>query len=103
ALAKLDEAKKIGEPFPLVLIDGHMPEMDGVTLAQKIKQDPDLVGGTVLMLTSGGPLGDVGRCQELGISAYRMKPVKQSELLDAIRRALRPALRHDEPASPPDE
>jgi CheY-like chemotaxis protein/HPt (histidine-containing phosphotransfer) domain-containing protein len=36
------------------------------------------------MLTSGGQPGDVARCRELGIAAYLMKPVKQSDLLDAI-------------------
>ena len=36
------------------------------------------------MLTSAGLPGDVGRCLGLGISAYLMKPVKQSELFDTI-------------------
>ena len=36
------------------------------------------------MLTSGGQAGDVRRCEELGVGAHLMKPVKQSELLEAI-------------------
>lgn len=41
-----------------------------------------------MMLTSGGIRGDAARCQQLGISAYLTKPVKHSELLDAIMLAL---------------
>ena len=37
-----------------------------------------------MMLTSGDRPEDVARCRELGVAAYLMKPVKQSELFDAI-------------------
>jgi two-component system, sensor histidine kinase and response regulator len=36
------------------------------------------------MLTSGGPASDAARCRELGIMSYLTKPIKQSELLNAI-------------------
>jgi PAS domain S-box-containing protein len=88
ALAALREAVSGGQPFPLVLLDGHMPEMDGFRLAEQIRQTPDLVGATIMMLTSGGQSGDVARCRELGIAGYMMKPIKQSALLDAILRVL---------------
>ena len=41
-----------------------------------------------MMLTSGDRPGDVKRCEELGIVAYLMKPIKQSELFDAIAAAM---------------
>ena len=41
-----------------------------------------------MMLTSGDQPGDVARCQELGVAVYLVKPVKQSELFDAIVLAL---------------
>jgi len=84
AIQALEVAKSMGRPFPLVLLDGQMPEMDGLTLAGRIEKDPDLVGATVMMLTSAGHLGDAARCRELGISAYLVKPVRQGELLQAI-------------------
>jgi CheY-like chemotaxis protein/HPt (histidine-containing phosphotransfer) domain-containing protein len=37
-----------------------------------------------MMLTSAGQPGDGARCRELGISAYLTKPIRQSDLLDAI-------------------
>jgi signal transduction histidine kinase/DNA-binding response OmpR family regulator len=84
ALQALEVAKSTGRPFPLILLDGQMPEMDGFTLAERIKKDPDLVGATIMMLTSAGHLGDAARCRELGISAYLVKPIRQGELLQGI-------------------
>jgi CheY-like chemotaxis protein len=84
ALQALEVAKSTGRPFPLILLDGQMPEMDGFTLAERIKKDPGLVGATIMMLTSAGHLGDAARCRELGISAYLVKPIRQAELLQGI-------------------
>jgi PAS domain S-box-containing protein len=84
ALAALRAAVEAGIPFPLVLLDGHMPEMDGFMLARRIQADAALAGSILIMLTSAGMPDDVARCRSLGIRAYLMKPVKQSELLDAI-------------------
>jgi len=84
ALAVIKQAKEAGKPFALLLLDNHMPEIDGFTLAERIKQQPELAGAIIMMLTSGGERGDAARCRELGIAAYLTKPIKQSELLDAI-------------------
>ena len=84
ALQALEVAKSTGHPFPLILLDGQMPEMDGFTLAERIQKDPSLVGATIMMLTSAGQLGDAARCRELGISAYLVKPIRQGELLEGI-------------------
>jgi two-component system, sensor histidine kinase and response regulator len=88
ALQALEIAKNTGRPFPLILLDGQMPEMDGFTLAASIKKDPDLMGASIIMLTSAGHLGDAVRCRELGISGYLVKPIRQGELLDSICRIL---------------
>ncbi|HYT92116.1 MAG TPA: response regulator [Gemmataceae bacterium] len=92
ALALLHDAVSKGQPFPLVLLDGHMPGMDGFTLAREIKDSPELAETAIVMLTSGGRSDDQARCCELGIAGYMMKPVKQSALLHAVLTALgRPA------------
>jgi two-component system sensor histidine kinase/response regulator len=88
ALRALEAAKNEDRPFALILLDGHMPEIDGFTLAQQIQDHPDLVRTTIMMLTSADQLGDATRCRKLGISAYLVKPVRQSELLDIICRSL---------------
>jgi PAS domain S-box-containing protein len=94
ALAVLSEAAAAGEPYPLILLDGHMPETDGFTLAARIQADPALSGATVLMLTSAGQPDDVERCRQLGIRAYLTKPVRQSELLESILSTLGSAPLH---------
>jgi len=88
ALQALEIAKSTGRAFPLILLDGQMPEMDGFTLAEIIQKDPELVGAAIMMLTSAGHVGDAARCRELGISAYLVKPVRQGELLSSIRQIL---------------
>ncbi len=93
ALAAVGQAADDGEPFPLVLLDAHMPEMDGFDLAERIRRVSAMAGTAIVMLTSAGHPEDVARCRALGIDAYLMKPVKQSELLEAVLTALGQSLR----------
>jgi PAS domain S-box-containing protein len=88
ALQALEIAKSTGHPFPLILLDGQMPEMDGFALVELIQNDRGLAGATIMMLTSVGQIGDAKRCRDLGISAYLVKPIRQSELLEAVCRVL---------------
>jgi PAS domain S-box-containing protein len=88
ALAELRRAADAGTPYPLVLLDAHMPDMDGFMLAAQIHQTPGLAGTTLVMLTSAGRPEDIARCRELGIGAYLLKPVKQSDLLATVLAAL---------------
>jgi len=88
ALAQLSAALEAGEPYPLILTDMHMPEMDGFALIEQIRRRPELSTATIMMLTSAGHRGDAARCQELGVSAYLLKPIRQSELREAVARVL---------------
>jgi len=65
-----------------------MPGMDGFALAERIKQTPELAEATIMMLTSSGQRGEGARCRELGIAAYLTKPIRQSELRQAIATVL---------------
>ncbi len=84
ALREMARAKESGESYRLVLLDAHMPQMDGYTLAARIKANPDWAGATILMLSSGRLSGELDRSQDSGIAMYLTKPIKQSELLSAI-------------------
>ncbi len=88
ALEKMEQNVALGRMFPLVLLDAQMPHMDGFALAAKIKRNPQLARATIMMLTSVGQRGDAARCRELGVAAYLIKPIRQSELLRAILDAL---------------
>ncbi len=88
ALDEMLRAAQSGTPFPLVLLDAVMPEMDGFELAENIKQRPELTASTVMMLSSAMPAGAAARCNQLGIAGVLTKPVTQSDLLDAILLAI---------------
>jgi signal transduction histidine kinase/DNA-binding response OmpR family regulator len=88
ALAQLSAAREEGEPYNLILTDMHMPDMDGFALVEQIRHRPELATATIMMLTSAGHRGDAARCQELGVSAYLLKPIRQSELREAVARVL---------------
>ncbi len=88
ALKAMKRARAEGNPFQVVLLDGHMPEMDGFEVAARVKKDPHLRHATVILLTSAGRREDVRRAKTLGAAAALTKPVKQSELWDAIVTAL---------------
>ncbi len=87
-LAALGQALQSGKPFPLVLLDAHMPEFDGFEVAEQIRRDPRLAGASIMMLTSDHQLGDSERCRALSISTFLTKPITQSDLFDAILVAL---------------
>ncbi|HJZ50987.1 MAG TPA: response regulator [Candidatus Acidoferrales bacterium] len=88
AMETLRRAHKDGHPFRLVLLDAHMPAMDGFEVASHVKHDPHLHGTTVILLTSAGHTEDMARAKSLGAAASVAKPVKQSDLWDAIITAL---------------
>jgi signal transduction histidine kinase/CheY-like chemotaxis protein len=88
ALAELSAARDAGEPYALVLTDLLMPKVDGFAIVEQIRHRPELSTAIIMMMTSAGHPGDAARCQELGVAAYLLKPIRQSELRQAIARAL---------------
>jgi CheY-like chemotaxis protein len=88
AILQLRSAYRDGKPFELMLSDVNMPEIDGFALVEQVRRDPSLADITTIMLTSGERDEDVSRCQQLGVAQRLMKPIKQSELYDAILNCL---------------
>ncbi len=88
ALAMLRSAAEAGSPYTLLVCDVHMPEMDGFDLAARVANDPEIGSAKMILMTSAGQRGDTLRCRELGIASYLTKPVRQSELREAIAAAL---------------
>ncbi|HEV2276545.1 MAG TPA: response regulator [Acidobacteriaceae bacterium] len=84
SLAKRDAS----DAFALVLLDVNMPAMDGFAVAEQIRKTYRHLGVKVILLTSASRPSDLARCRELEISGYLSKPVKQSELFDAIVTAM---------------
>jgi CheY-like chemotaxis protein len=94
ALATLEHAQRSGNPFELLLTDLQMPMMNGFGLVERVRQNPELAGATIMMLTSSGEQAERDRCLELGVKAYLNKPIRQSALRQAILSAMRSAIDH---------
>ena len=84
ALAALDAATAGPGPFDLLLVDAHMPGIDGFTLLELARNRHDLGGTVVVMLTSDRQPGDLDRCRELQVAAHLVKPVRQAQLRQAL-------------------
>ena len=84
ALEELRLAIDSKDLYEIAILDMQMPEMDGETLGQKIKQDPDLKNTILVLSTSMGKRGDAKRIEEIGFAAYLTKPVKQSQFYDCL-------------------
>jgi PAS domain S-box-containing protein len=87
-LARLRDAFRAGHPFALVLLDAIMPGVDGFEFLEELRHDSSLNRTSVLMLSSATQREAVVRSRELGVAAYLHKPVRRSELFDAIANAL---------------
>jgi two-component system, sensor histidine kinase and response regulator len=98
AMEALQLAQQQGNPFALVLNDACMPDVDGFNLAENIRADQQLGGTIIMMLTSGDRPGDIQRCDTLNIGTYLLKPIKQSELFDALMSELGVTSAEDEPS-----
>jgi two-component system sensor histidine kinase/response regulator len=88
ALLVLRSARSAGRPFELLLLDVNMPDMDGFSLVDQIRQDPGLTSATIMMLTSSDHDAEVRRCRELNVAAHLTKPISQTDLRNAVSSAL---------------
>jgi len=87
-------------PYELAVIDAYMPGRSGFDLVKDMRDDPNLAGVKVMMLTAVGQRGDGERCRALGIAAYFPKPVSELELIEAASAMLAPSSAQDVEPSP---
>jgi two-component system sensor histidine kinase/response regulator len=83
AMERLRSDAGTGHPFTLVILDMHMPEVDGLMLARMIRSDASLAPMKLLMLSSGGE-ATRETLTGAGLDAFLKKPVRQSALLDCV-------------------
>jgi len=88
ALLLLSEAARAGTPFDLAILDMQMPEIDGLGLARTIRADATIAGTKLLLLTSLGLAPETAAVAETSVAAILTKPVRQSELYNAIAEAM---------------
>jgi PAS domain S-box-containing protein len=87
-LREISAAQCAGSPFSLIVTDLMMPGMDGFQFIEKARKTEGGASVTILILTSAGHRGDGKKSQNLGVAGYLLKPVRKSELLEAICRVL---------------
>jgi PAS domain S-box-containing protein len=88
AIAALESARRTGQEFSLVLLDTCMPDMDGFSVAEQIRDSEAGAGTTIMMLTSLDQQLSMSRIRALGITSYLVKPISQSDLFNAIHSVL---------------
>jgi signal transduction histidine kinase/CheY-like chemotaxis protein/HPt (histidine-containing phosphotransfer) domain-containing protein len=89
ALTHLAQAKETGRPIELAVLDMHMPHMDGLQLAHKVKSQPGLADTRLIMLTSTYAAGNAEERWRAGIMRCMAKPIRQAELRAVISDAMR--------------
>ncbi len=87
ALVELEAAVLRNEPYALLMSDMQMPDMDGFALARAIIENP-VIADTPRILLSSGSIGSQVERLELGYTQSLLKPVRQSQLFDAVIEAL---------------
>ena len=88
ALAALQKAQGQGEPFSLVILDSHMPDMSGLELAEVIRALPEYRALPLLLTTSDMREGTEQQAHALGITHTICKPIGRKRLLDSVAAAM---------------
>lgn len=89
ALGLFERALAEGRRFPLVIVDALMPGMDGYELARKLTEFENGSRSPVILMVSSTDRREFrDREEQAGIAVYLQKPVTQSDLMDAVMRAL---------------
>ncbi|WP_018411609.1 response regulator [Methyloversatilis thermotolerans] len=77
-------ALRDGDPPLFMLLDLRMPRMDGIDLLQELRQDEAMRMIPVIVMSSSREDPDLGRCYQLGINAYVVKPVDVDQFTDTV-------------------
>ncbi len=84
ALSALRQAKSNNRPFELIIMDQHMPGMNGSAVITAVREDTAIAGTAIVMLTSVDQSGDAREMRALGVKGYLVKPARASLLFDTI-------------------
>jgi two-component system, sensor histidine kinase and response regulator len=95
ALQILEVAQKEPSPIRLVLLDYMMPDMDGIEVTRHVRERFGEEAPKILILSSGSRFAESAGAALVGVERFLTKPVKQSDLFDAITRAMGSATSED--------
>ena len=84
AIEQIRNAQAENDPYQVVLLDWHMPDMDGLELAKTLTADPSIHTPQLVLLSSTGFDTHSTIAKKASISRYLQKPVRQQSLLDCL-------------------
>ncbi len=99
AVERLRVAVVHKRPYRVALVDARMPDQDGLTLAERVRNDADLGRVPVLLLAEAGSDGDLARARRIDVARVLTKPVPERELMRSLRDVL--GAPRDEPGARP--
>jgi signal transduction histidine kinase/PleD family two-component response regulator len=99
-LREMHAAAESGRPIDLVILDHHMPDIDGLGFATRVRADSRLPTPTMVLLTSRGERLPKSQMDEHGLAACELKPLHPEKLRGTLARALA-AARPSSPAPAP--
>ena len=73
----------------LIILDLHMPGLDGFGVIQELRLDAELAATPVMALTASAMQGDKERALSVGFTCYLAKPIRLSRLREEVERLLR--------------
>jgi two-component system sensor histidine kinase/response regulator len=88
AVSRLTTAAQAKDPFRVGFLDMQMPELDGEQTARAIKSDALIRDVSLIILTSMGKRGDASRLESIGCAGYLVKPVRRTQLFEALMTVL---------------
>src|SRR5262245_16151084 len=77
-----------GAPPDLILMDIHLPGMDGLSVVRAMKEEPRTSNVPILALTAHAMRGDKDRFLEAGCDGYISKPIDVKTFISSIERYL---------------
>jgi two-component system sensor histidine kinase/response regulator len=89
ALEALNGGGNSGTSFGLILIDWKLPDLDGIAVCEKIKDDPWLAKIPIILMTGFGNEELKDQAEHLGIEAFILKPFGASGLIRLITQVLK--------------
>ena len=75
----------------LIILDIMMPDVDGYTVAKRVRENPETKDIPILMLTAMGQLEDKVKGFDIGVDDYLVKPFEMEELKVRVRALLKRA------------
>jgi two-component system, sensor histidine kinase and response regulator len=88
ALQSIKREAYLGVPYDVVITDLIMPDMDGFSLLQAVKNVPAYVHTKLVLCTGYDASGQAEKAIQEGFAAYMLKPIQQSRLFNSIAKAI---------------